>query len=174
MKIGDEVQFRPAGATYRSIGLVVSFDDSIVCVDERGVEFDDGRLTAAGGFYWWPRDRVTLASEPEAPPEPAAPKSRYAKEEQRIREAFSQAGLPEPSKAMIKTISEFGGDPEPEKPRPLTPGEFLSAMRRVELKLAGDTECQHIAADETMCELLETLGYGEGVAVFRGMQRWYA
>lgn len=37
-----------------------------------------------------------------------------------------------------------------------------------------DPEMSHIRADELMCELLETLGYGEAVKIFEEMEKWYS
>lgn len=35
-------------------------------------------------------------------------------------------------------------------------------------------EYRHIAADAVMCDLLEVLGFGRGVNLFRNMERWYS
>ena len=55
---------------------------------------------------------------------------------------------------------------------PITPDEFRLQMK--EIKENGNQEEAHIDADKLMCYLLETLGYGQGVATFRGMYKWYA
>ena len=55
---------------------------------------------------------------------------------------------------------------------PITPDEFRRRMK--EIKENGDQEEAHIEADQLMCSLLDTLGYGRGVATFRGMYKWYA
>lgn len=53
-----------------------------------------------------------------------------------------------------------------------TPDEFASLMRKIEGD--GDIEGGHGEADELMSELLDSLGYHEGVAVFQSMSKWYA
>ena len=58
-----------------------------------------------------------------------------------------------------------------ETPRPLSPQEFDARMKACE---SGDIERQHAEADDLMCELLENLGYQDGIARFRAMYRWYA
>ena len=55
---------------------------------------------------------------------------------------------------------------------PKTAGKFAETMR--ELDALGDEEIKHSMADDLLCETLERLGYGEGVAVFRDMDKWYA
>ena len=37
-----------------------------------------------------------------------------------------------------------------------------------------DEEVSHPAADALMCDLLKSLGYGDGVAVFVRAHKWYA
>ncbi|MEE9366059.1 MAG: hypothetical protein V3W44_05160 [Dehalococcoidales bacterium] len=37
----------------------------------------------------------------------------------------------------------------------------------------GDNPESHIAADELMCKVLEDLGYGKGVEIFKETIRWY-
>ena len=37
-----------------------------------------------------------------------------------------------------------------------------------------DPEMSHIIADRLICELLETLGYGEAVKIFEEMEKWYS
>lgn len=46
----------------------------------------------------------------------------------------------------------------------MTPEEFKKRM--IEISTETDTETRHVVADELMCEVLESLGYGEGVEVF--------
>ena len=36
-----------------------------------------------------------------------------------------------------------------------------------------DEEEAHMMADELMCNLLETLGYGKAVKIFKNMPKWY-
>ena len=54
----------------------------------------------------------------------------------------------------------------------MTPEEFKKAMQKIDDR--GDKEYGHMEADELMCDLLEELGYGEGVDIFRQMSKWYA
>lgn len=54
----------------------------------------------------------------------------------------------------------------------MTKEEFKNKMQAIADK--RDTEGGHIEADDLMCELLKGLGYGEGVEIFEGMDRWYA
>lgn len=50
--------------------------------------------------------------------------------------------------------------------------EFASDM---EYAFAGNNvEQNHVHADELMCTLLEDLGFGEGVEIFRSAIKWYA
>ena len=37
-----------------------------------------------------------------------------------------------------------------------------------------DNEYNHIEADEILCKLLESLGYGDVVAVWEKIKKWYA
>ena len=64
--------------------------------------------------------------------------------------------------------------------RVLTPAEFAIAMRKIENGEAYDDdrmydqEDQHIDADELMCNVLRSLGYGDGIDIFDSMPKWYA
>ena len=53
-----------------------------------------------------------------------------------------------------------------------TPQEFAKKMSQ--LAESGDEEADHVKADELMCQLLTSLGYGEGVKIFRDMHKWYS
>ena len=57
-----------------------------------------------------------------------------------------------------------------------TPEEFAAAMRalRDHSESRFDTSANHHHMDMLMAHVLETLGYGEGVAVFLEEGRWYA
>ena len=37
-----------------------------------------------------------------------------------------------------------------------------------------DYEYRHMHADDLMCDLLDDLGYGDGIDIFRSMEKWYA
>ncbi len=58
----------------------------------------------------------------------------------------------------------------------LTPAEFADAMRAIEeiAKKDMDYEMAHEMADILLAQLLQSLGYGDGVAVFNRMTKWYA
>ena len=62
----------------------------------------------------------------------------------------------------------------------MTPKEFADEMRRITDEeqhkgdLYWDTEQVHIEMDNVMCEVLEDLGYGEGIEIFRNESKWYA
>ena len=53
----------------------------------------------------------------------------------------------------------------------MTPEQFTDRMSRTKNL---DQETQHIEQDEIMLELLESLGYGEGVQVYKTTCKWYA
>jgi hypothetical protein len=55
----------------------------------------------------------------------------------------------------------------------MTSDEFKSEMERISQSDDGTSSDPHIAADELMCDLLESLGYGKGVEIFRSITRWY-
>ena len=55
----------------------------------------------------------------------------------------------------------------------ITPEQFAAAMRNI-FRGQNDQEGGHLDADELICKLLESLGYGEGVKVFRAADKWYA
>lgn len=54
----------------------------------------------------------------------------------------------------------------------MTPAEFQSRMASI--ASLGDPEAAHGIADDLLCEVLESLGYADGVAIFKAMTRWYA
>lgn len=70
--------------------------------------------------------------------------------------------------------------------KPLTPDEFYERMRYLAQIAADggdweghhiwahDWEELHIRADDMLCKLLTSLGYGKGVDVFEDMPKWYA
>jgi hypothetical protein len=57
--------------------------------------------------------------------------------------------------------------------KPMSPDEFKSRMRWV-YRTPVDVESAHIAADDLMCELLRSLGYGGGITVFEESPKWYS
>ena len=56
----------------------------------------------------------------------------------------------------------------------MTPEEFADRMRQIAEDLWNDTEGRHAMADELMCELLEAMGYEEGIEIFDDMEKWYS
>ena len=74
--------------------------------------------------------------------------------------------MPEPKRIQLKPISLDGFRLR------LSPDEFRLQMKEIEQN--DDIEEAHGDADELMCSLLDTLGYGQGVEIFRNMDRWYA
>lgn len=54
----------------------------------------------------------------------------------------------------------------------LTPEQFCSRMLAV--ADSNDIEASHVWGEDLMCEVLTSLGYGQGVAVFEDMEKWYA
>ena len=54
----------------------------------------------------------------------------------------------------------------------MTPEEFRDTM--LTISKYSDKEDRHYNADELMCDLLHSLGYGEGVAIFKEIDKWYA
>ena len=69
-------------------------------------------------------------------------------------------------------------------PEPMPSAEFADAMRAIITKYKITRiedidgydvlgEAGHVEADDLMCELLKSLGYGEGVEVLEDMDKWY-
>jgi hypothetical protein len=58
-------------------------------------------------------------------------------------------------------------------PLPMSPDEFKSRMRWI-YRVPVDVESAHVAADNLLCELLRSLGYGDGVTVFEESPKWYS
>lgn len=62
----------------------------------------------------------------------------------------------------------------------MTPKEFADEMRRItddewhKGDPYWDAEQVHIAMDDVMCEVLEDLGYGEGIEIFKNEPKWYS
>ena len=53
----------------------------------------------------------------------------------------------------------------------ISPNDFLERMKAIE---SQSPEYFHINADELMCDLLRSLGYGDAVDVFKNHERWYS
>ena len=57
---------------------------------------------------------------------------------------------------------------------PMTPEEFAERMKLINDNPSFDEERTHFLADALMCDVLRLLGYGEGVATFYQLDKWYA
>jgi hypothetical protein len=75
---------------------------------------------------------------------------------------------------QAKTFDEFAKITGVErlKPKPITPEEFRNRMETISENY--DVECGHSDMDDLMCEVLRSLGYGEGVDIFEKAEKWYA
>lgn len=50
-----------------------------------------------------------------------------------------------------------------------------AAIERLkQLLVSGDVEASHSEADRILCELLTSLGYGDVVAAWDDVEKWYA
>ena len=57
----------------------------------------------------------------------------------------------------------------------MTPKEFKEKMQELISGEGGwDFEARHSQMDDLMCEALSDLGYGDGVALFKEADKWYA
>lgn len=56
----------------------------------------------------------------------------------------------------------------------MKPEEFEDKMRELASKCDDDREIAHAEMDDLMCEVLSSLGYAGGVAVFIAASKWYA
>jgi hypothetical protein len=56
----------------------------------------------------------------------------------------------------------------------MTPQEFATEMEKLSILANGDPEAAHGKADDLLCEVLESLGYSDGVQIFVEMDKWYA
>lgn len=54
----------------------------------------------------------------------------------------------------------------------MTPEELKKEME--EIAKEEDQEERHVMADTALCNALKELGYGEAVAIFDDMYKWYA
>ena len=58
--------------------------------------------------------------------------------------------------------------------KPMTPDEFKEKTKDIYNDDVYDNEAGHIKVDELTWDLLESLGYKDGVDVIRKMVFWYA
>lgn len=56
---------------------------------------------------------------------------------------------------------------------PMSGYEFFLKMESI-VSSCTDVEVMHKEADRLMCEVLTSLGYGDGVRIFYNMPKWYA
>ena len=56
----------------------------------------------------------------------------------------------------------------------MTPEEFARQMEALAPKNLTEIDEAHMEMDNLMGEVLMSLGYGEGVMVFRNAEKWYA
>lgn len=54
----------------------------------------------------------------------------------------------------------------------MTPEELKKEME--EIAKETDEEIRHVMADSALCHALKKLGYGEAVAIFDDINKWYA
>ena len=56
----------------------------------------------------------------------------------------------------------------------MTPEEFKKRMKKICKDDDYTLEECHIFADDLMCKLLRSLGYGDGVEIFEATPKWYS
>ena len=56
----------------------------------------------------------------------------------------------------------------------MTPEEFKERMKKICKDDGYNEEELHIFADDLMCKLLRSLGYGDGVEIFEAAPKWYS
>lgn len=56
----------------------------------------------------------------------------------------------------------------------MTPEEFKNKMELINEEYCDDNEAKHVCMDRLMCELLSSIGYEEGIDIFRDTDKWYA
>ena len=61
---------------------------------------------------------------------------------------------------------------EPQTGEAMSPKEFAEKMQTIgEVR---DPEERHSKMDDLMCDLLRSSGYGEGVEIFKDVEKWYS
>ena len=66
-------------------------------------------------------------------------------------------------------------DEKPEVNEPImTPDEFYHELQKIQLECDNEEEMSHIRMDALMCDLLESLGYKDGVEFFKNSDKWYS
>lgn len=56
----------------------------------------------------------------------------------------------------------------------MTPEEFKRTINALHSMFEHDPERFHKHADELMCELLRSFGYGAGIDIFENTKKWYS
>lgn len=56
----------------------------------------------------------------------------------------------------------------------MTPKEFAEEMKKIQNEFHNDRERRHREMDYLMCDLLKSLGYGDGIKIFDKTGKWYA
>lgn len=59
-------------------------------------------------------------------------------------------------------------------PKVMTPKEFAEEIKELALKFSDDPEVMHGKMDDLLCEVLNSLGYKEGVKAFKVSDKYYA
>lgn len=54
-----------------------------------------------------------------------------------------------------------------------TPGEFFRVMKGIAADKTEGDGCHHLWADDLMCDLLRSLGYGDGIDVYDSIRKRY-
>lgn len=57
---------------------------------------------------------------------------------------------------------------------PPTPDEFMEHTKEIVEMYKDDIERCHIELDSYVSEVMESLGYKEGIRIFRTVPKWYA
>lgn len=103
----------------------------------------------------------------------------YAEEKLNFRVMTHEFAYPEVEEALHRASYEDfiklcdDGETKPE----IDPGKFRELMDEMAAhvqKEPTDADETHLAADNLMCEILEQFGYGEGIAAFKEMPKWYS
>lgn len=56
----------------------------------------------------------------------------------------------------------------------MNPEEFYEKMLKLKKDFGDDVEEVHAKMDDLLCEILTTLGYGDGVEIFNETGKWYS
>lgn len=56
----------------------------------------------------------------------------------------------------------------------MSPEEFYEKMLQLKKDFGNGEEEVHIKMDDLLCETLSTLGYDDGVKIFKETSKWYS